>query len=215
MTEQMSQFDENFDDPFGEVAEVRPYSPRRRELVELLKHRVERMLFYSYKSFKTGVYCPHDKRFCSDEWLSFTHLSILIGEPAAGDAIHAVEDECRERWKVEPEAWHAFLHGSAEDWDKYSAAGGKVPGDDADVESAARIHGFHGRVTLNPVRAGTDAGKIADEVISHLAYLANADVTVTLEVSATLPDGASDDVVRTVTENCRTFKFESQGFERE
>jgi hypothetical protein len=40
-------------------------------------------------------------------------------------------------------------------------------------------------------------------------------VTVTLEISANLPDGASDHVVRTIMDNCRTLKFESQGFEKE
>jgi hypothetical protein len=79
----------------------------------------------------------------------------------------------------------------------------------------AKIRRFHARVALNPLRVGTDAGKIGDEVISHLAGLANADVAVTLEISAKLPDGASDHVQRTVTENCRTLKFESHGFERE
>lgn len=42
-----------------------------------------------------------------------------------------------------------------------------------------------------------------------------ADVTVRLEVSADLPKGASDQVVRTLTENSRTLKFDTQGFERE
>jgi hypothetical protein len=40
-----------------------------------------------------------------------------------------------------------------------------------------------------------------------------AEVTVTLEIEAWLPSGASDGLVRTVTENCRTLKFDSQGFE--
>jgi len=78
-----------------------------------------------------------------------------------------------------------------------------------------KVRRFHGRVALDPLRVGTDAGKIGDEVISHLAGLANAEVTVTLEISAKLPDGASEHIVRAVTENCRTLKFESQGFERE
>jgi uncharacterized protein len=96
-------------------------------------------------------------------------------------------------------------------------SGAGKPGEKVREEEkpTAQIRRFHGRVALNPLRAGTDAGKIADEVISHLAGLANADVAVTLEISAELPDGASDQVVRTVTENCRTLKFESQGFERE
>lgn len=59
------------------------------------------------------------------------------------------------------------------------------------------------------------AAKISEEVISHLAGLMRADVKVTLEIEANLPDGATEQVVRTVTENCRTLKFESQGFEKE
>jgi hypothetical protein len=40
-------------------------------------------------------------------------------------------------------------------------------------------------------------------------------VKVTLEIQADLPNGASDQVVRTVTENSRTLKFEIHGFESE
>lgn len=36
-----------------------------------------------------------------------------------------------------------------------------------------------------------------------------------LEIEATISGGASETVVRTVTENCRTLTFESQGFEAE
>jgi hypothetical protein len=36
---------------------------------------------------------------------------------------------------------------------------------------------------------------------------------VTLEIEAHLPDGAPEDVVRTVTENASTLKFTDQGFE--
>ena len=60
-----------------------------------------------------------------------------------------------------------------------------------------------------------DGGQIADEVISHLHGLIGAEVTVTLDIQAKVPSGAPDNVVRTVTENARTLKFTSQGFERE
>jgi hypothetical protein len=70
-------------------------------------------------------------------------------------------------------------------------------------------------VRLDPARAGRDAGRIADEVIAHLAGHLGAEVTVTLEIEATIPNGASDHTVRTVTENIRTLKFESGGFEKE
>jgi hypothetical protein len=74
---------------------------------------------------------------------------------------------------------------------------------------------FHGTVQLDATRVGRDASRIADEVIAHLAGQVNAEVTVTLEIEASLPDGASEQIVRTVTENSRTLKFTSHGFESE
>lgn len=74
---------------------------------------------------------------------------------------------------------------------------------------------FHGTVALDPARGGRDASRIADEVIAHLAGLVGAEVRVTLEIEAEIPSGAPDQVVRTVTENSRTLKFTSHGFEKE
>lgn len=74
---------------------------------------------------------------------------------------------------------------------------------------------FYGTVSLDPTRVGRDAGRIADEVIAHLAGLMGSDVKVTLEIEAKIPNGAPDGVVRTVTENSRTLKFTSYGFEDE
>ena len=80
---------------------------------------------------------------------------------------------------------------------------------------AAQFKRFHGTVRLNSARVGRDAGRIADEVIAHLTGQMGAEVTVTLEIAARLPNGASDQLVRTVTENGRTLKFDNQGFEKE
>jgi len=74
---------------------------------------------------------------------------------------------------------------------------------------------FHGTVSLDTARVGRDAGRIAEEVIAHLSGLVGADVHVTLEIEAKIPGGAPEKVVRTVTENSRTLKFSSQGFEIE
>jgi hypothetical protein len=74
---------------------------------------------------------------------------------------------------------------------------------------------FHGSVQLDATRVGRDASRVAEEVIAHLESLGGADVRVTLEIDARLPNGVPDNVVRIVTENCRTLKFESQGFEKE
>ena len=47
---------------------------------------------------------------------------------------------------------------------------------------------------------GRDAGRIADEVISHLAGLVGAEVSVTLEIAADVNSGVPEKIVRTVTE---------------
>ena len=74
---------------------------------------------------------------------------------------------------------------------------------------------FHGSVTLDPTRVGRDAGRIADEVISHLTALVGSEVKVTLEIAAQVPNGVPEKTMRTVTENSRTLKFDTQGFEKE
>ncbi|EDP62636.1 hypothetical protein BAL199_22547 [alpha proteobacterium BAL199] len=97
---------------------------------------------------------------------------------------------------------------------------GPTPGpgvpDPAPAPPAAQVlRRFHGSVRLDSSRVGRDAGRIADEVIAHLAGQMGAEVTVTIEIEARLPNGATDQLVRTVTENSRTLKFDSQGFEKE
>ena len=72
---------------------------------------------------------------------------------------------------------------------------------------------FHGSVRLDSVRLGRDAAKVAEEVVRHLSGIVGANVEVTLEIRAEIPDGASEKVVRDVTENCRTLRFETYGFE--
>jgi predicted AAA+ superfamily ATPase len=79
----------------------------------------------------------------------------------------------------------------------------------------ARPKRFHGSVSLDPARVGRDAGRIADEVIAHLAGLVGSTVKVTLEIEAKVEAGTPENVVRTVTENSRTLKFTTHGFEKE
>lgn len=83
------------------------------------------------------------------------------------------------------------------------------------VPPLPQLRRFHGTVVLDTERVGRDAGRIAEEIISHLAVQPGARVRITLEIDADLPAGAAEGLVRTVTENARTLKFTSHGFERE
>jgi predicted AAA+ superfamily ATPase len=74
---------------------------------------------------------------------------------------------------------------------------------------------FHGAVLLDADRLGRDAGKIAEEIVQHLSTQKDARIVLTLEIEAEVPHGASDSLVRTVTENARTLKFKNHGFEEE
>jgi predicted AAA+ superfamily ATPase len=81
---------------------------------------------------------------------------------------------------------------------------------------ARQLRRFHGAASLNPARTARDVGDIANEVLAHLVGIVGAEVRVTLEIEAVLPSPASDHLVRTVTENCRTLKFNpNSGFEEE
>jgi hypothetical protein len=104
--------------------------------------------------------------------------------------------------------------------DAVGASGGSVSGPSSAPPGSATPakalpKRFYGTVHVDPARVGRDAGRIADEVIAHLVGLVGSQVRVTLEIEGDFASGVSDHVVRTVTENGRTLKFTSLGFEVE
>jgi hypothetical protein len=82
-----------------------------------------------------------------------------------------------------------------------------------ETKPAAVVRRFHGSVQLDSLQVGKSASKIADEVIKHLSGLDGAEVTLTLEIHAEVPDGIDEKTQRDVNENCRSLGFESHGFE--
>ena len=82
-------------------------------------------------------------------------------------------------------------------------------------EARPRPRRFHGTVRLDPGRVALDAGRVAEAVIAHLEGQVGSRVSVTLEIEAELPDGAPEHIVRAVTENSATLKFEQHAFESE
>jgi hypothetical protein len=91
---------------------------------------------------------------------------------------------------------------------RYGAAMGTTPA----AGAPAKPRRFHGSVTLDPTRLAREAGRIADEVIAHLAGLVGSRVKVTLEVEDEVPSGVPDPVVRTVTENSRADRWDEAPF---
>jgi len=113
--------------------------------------------------------------------------------------------------------------GNANETTDEQSQGGRSPDGDRVVPPAPpvvipplRKRSYHGTVQLDPNRPSLELARIAEEIIVHLTTLAGAKVTLTLEIQASIPDGAPDQVVRTVTENGRALKFGAgSGFELE
>ena len=83
------------------------------------------------------------------------------------------------------------------------------------VPTVPKSQRFHGTVKLDATRLGRDAGQIAEAVVQHLAGIVGSKVEITLEIHAEIPEAISDQLHRTVTENCRTLNFSDFGFENE
>lgn len=76
-------------------------------------------------------------------------------------------------------------------------------------------HRFYGTIKLNPQRLSSAAGQVGEEILQHLAGLVDSDVEVTLEVTVKVKDGIPERVVRVVSENAATLKFDHFEFEDE
>jgi hypothetical protein len=87
------------------------------------------------------------------------------------------------------------------------------PAHPAPAPQPAVMRRFHASATIDAARLSRDVDTIATSVVAHIAGLVGANVNITLEIDAQIPSGAPDNVVRTVTENCRTLKFNTAGFE--
>jgi len=72
---------------------------------------------------------------------------------------------------------------------------------------------FYMTAQLDNTRINRDVQRLIEEVISHVTNVDGAHAEVSLEVNITTPNGLPPQVVRTVSENCRTLKVQSWGFD--
>jgi hypothetical protein len=79
-------------------------------------------------------------------------------------------------------------------------------------ESSKNTH-FYMSAQLDNTRIGRDVQRLVEEVISQLTSVDGAQVEVSLEVNVKSPEGMSLQVVRTVSENCRTLRVREFGFD--
>jgi hypothetical protein len=81
------------------------------------------------------------------------------------------------------------------------------------TQAVTLVYRDHATVHLDGSRPVKRFGDISKEVLDHFASQVDTDLEVTIEVVARKPDGFADSIVRTITENARTLKFdEDSGF---
>lgn len=66
---------------------------------------------------------------------------------------------------------------------------------------------------LDNVRVNKDVNTYMSEIITYLMNLQGSNVKIRLEVETDIPEGTPSDIVRTVTENCKTLKVDDFGFD--
>jgi predicted AAA+ superfamily ATPase len=135
--------------------------------------------------------------------------SVLVKPDAAQEQIDE-EAQQRERATTESEQ-----EESSESTSSQMTTEGDDQRESATSSEPSQPKRFHGTVDLSSTRMSRDAGQIAQEVVQHLASRLDADVSITLEIQADIPEGVPDDVVRIISENARTLNFKQFDFEDE
>ena len=74
-------------------------------------------------------------------------------------------------------------------------------------------HSFHGTAEVPPATAKMRLVQLADEIVSVLCSDPNASVRLVVEISAEFPDGAADNLKRSVAENARSLGLKSADWE--
>ncbi|MBD5552993.1 MAG: hypothetical protein HDQ44_01510, partial [Desulfovibrio sp.] len=82
-----------------------------------------------------------------------------------------------------------------------------------EAKTAPKLTRFFLSARLDNTRINRDVDKIMAEVLNYIAQ--DGTLEIRLEVQAASPDGFQQQTVRTATENCRTLKIDSFGFDEE
>ena len=94
-----------------------------------------------------------------------------------------------------------------------SHADSDTSGESAPTPQTPKNKRFFMSADLDTTRINRDVQKYVEEVISHLTSVSGANVKISLEVEVEAEDGFTQQIVRTVSENCRTLKVRDSGFE--
>lgn len=192
------------------------YLPRLAEknvLIDAVSTGVASSEYFAYASGFDGVRYL-DLKF--NESIGTLEQSACLVKLSAAQRQLAADEEKRQAAETEAKA-QAVYQGhdhSIEGTVSVSQSGvGSTAFAPASVAEQPKNKRFYMSASLEPTRIGRDVQKLVEEVISHLTTADGTQVEVSLEVNVQAPQGLSQQIIRTVSENCRTLHVEDFGFE--
>jgi predicted AAA+ superfamily ATPase len=123
------------------------------------------------------------------------------------------EDACREAERKRDAYGIESGGGGGEELGEGNGLGPVVEPETASPPRTLAPRRFRAEVKVPAETLSGSALDISEAVVEHLASIVGSEVEITLRIETSFPDGAPENVVRTVGENCRTLKFESFRFE--
>jgi hypothetical protein len=81
------------------------------------------------------------------------------------------------------------------------------------TSASGKAKSFYGSVEVNPATAKIRLVQLVEEVINNLASDPQGELKITVEINADFPNGASDQIKRTVSENAKSLGFKTWTWE--
>ena len=184
------------------------YLPRLRDQSVLLDSVGSALLMWQAEGF--GIADAYDE--ATDRYLGLS----VAGHPGPGVSTLVVRPD-RAAAQLEADREQVGAPAAGSDADPADVGGGQatpgLAGGPQTPPGPTQPTRFHATVELDSERLNRDFGRVAAEVIAHLTGLLGTDVTITVDIAATNPEGFPDTAVRNVTENAKTLKFGEYDFE--
>jgi hypothetical protein len=91
---------------------------------------------------------------------------------------------------------------------------GNEPVQDNPITQPAINHNthFYAGIDVDPNKLGTTAGQIKNEILQHFTQLPGVNISVSLDIQVSIPEGTPSDIVRIVNENCNTLGIKGAEF---
>jgi hypothetical protein len=149
---------------------------------------------------------------------SFTGLAVPDGDTWFGpitDAVLLVRPDIALAQQVEttPDGGDGGSAGGGSSGGSGQGAGGAGRHPEPPQPPAPAKTRYYGVFRVDPEKYGRDLTRLQQEILPHLADPETGDLTITVEVEASRPDGFADDKIRILTENARVLKFERSEFD--